>query len=96
MMMTDGNEPCVDFLRFTIAAYRSKETDIDEVAPVTELPRIILRLDELRRIECSQEPLFNLVATAISWFKLYAVCRSALSIVIRGRQRELTAGDGAF
>ena len=44
MMMTDGNEPCVDFLRFTIAAYRSKETDIDEVAPVTELPRITLTL----------------------------------------------------
>ena len=46
MMMTDGNGPCVDFLRFAIAAYRSKETDIDEVAPVTELPRITLsRMD---------------------------------------------------
>ena len=33
MMMTDNNEPCVDFLRFTIAAYQSKETDIDKVAP---------------------------------------------------------------
>ena len=41
-MMTDDNEPCVDFLRFTIATFRSKETDNDEVAPVTELPRITL------------------------------------------------------